>query len=206
VPGRFISFEGGEGAGKSTQIVRLADHLRARGFDVVTTREPGGTAGAEAIRALLVNGEPGRWSGAAEALLMNAARADHVERLIRPALARGAWVLTDRFVHSTLAYQGVARGLDVTALKQLHSFATGDLWPDLTFVLDVPVALGLSRAAARRDGEGRFEAAGTAFHEAVRSAMREFAAAPDCVLIDAAVDIDKVAGAVAVAVEARFST
>lgn len=185
--GRFISLEGGEGTGKSTQLRRLAARLRAAGLEVVETREPGGTPGAEAIRKLLVEGDAGRWSPAVEALLMNAARADHVERLIRPALARGAWVLSDRYADSTLVYQGVAGALDEGSLRSLHGFATGGLWPDLTLVLDLPEADGLARAAARAGGEGRFEAKGAAYHAAVRAGFRARAAAEPlrCRLIDA---------------------
>lgn len=163
----FISFEGGEGAGKSTQIERLAARLRGLGHEVMTTREPGGTPGAEAIRTLLVEGEPGGWSAKAEALLVNAARADHVEKRIRPALARGAIVLCDRFVHSTLAYQGGGRGLASEWLLELHRLSTGDLWPDLALFLDLPADTGLARAA-----QGRFEAEGLAFHERIAAAFR----------------------------------
>ena len=165
--GRFISFEGGEGTGKSTQAALLAERLRARGLDVVLTREPGGTPGAEAIRALLVEGEPGRWSGVVEALLLNAARADHVERLIRPALARGQWVVTDRFVDSTFAYQGSGRGLRAGDLRTLHEIATGGLMPDRVILLDTPTEAGLARAK-RRDDPDRFERADGDFHDRVR--------------------------------------
>jgi len=192
--GRFVSLEGGEGTGKSTQLRLLAAHLRGRGLEVVETREPGGTPGAEAIRALLVQGDAGRWSPTVEALLMNAARADHVERLIRPALARGAWVLSDRYADSTLVYQGVAGALDEAALRTLHGFATGGLWPDVTLILDLPEAEGLARAAARAGGEGRFEAKGAAYHAAVRAGFRARAAAEParCRLIDASGSPDAV--------------
>ena len=172
--GKFISLEGGEGTGKSTQVQRLAERLRSHGVDVVTTREPGGTPGAEAIRALLVEGDPGRWDGRVEALLVNAARADHVARLIKPALAAGTWVISDRYVHSTLAYQGAGRGLDDAELRKLHAFATDDLWPDLTLILEVEPGMGLARAAARRGGEERFEGEGTAFHDAVHARFLSF--------------------------------
>ena len=125
--GRFIAFEGGEGAGKSTQLARLADALRARGEGVVVTREPGGTPGAEEIRALFVQGGTARWTVETDVLLVTAARADHVARLIRPALAAGKTVLCDRFIHSTLAYQGYGKGVGVDRLLALHDFATGDL-------------------------------------------------------------------------------
>lgn len=193
---RFITFEGGEGAGKSTQAARLVAQLREQGIDVVPTREPGGTPGAEAIRALVVEGEPDRWDAVTEALLMNAARADHVARLIRPALAAGRWVVCDRFVDSTLAYQG-AKGLAAADLLETHRFATGDLWPDLTLVLDLPIALGAARAAAR-GGSDRFERTGGDFHDRVAAAFRHVAhQEPDRVrLIDAAGEPDVVAAAV----------
>lgn len=199
--GRFISFEGGEGSGKSTQLRRLAARLSAQDVTVITTREPGGTPGAEDIRQLLVEGEPGRWDGRVEALLVNAARADHVARLIRPALAEGKWVLCDRYVHSTLAYQGAARGLDEAELRQLHAFATGDLWPDLTIVLDVDPALGLARAAGRAGGEARFEGEPPAFHNAVRDRFLSF---PEVTVIPSDASVDDVTDAVWSVVTERF--
>ena len=199
--GRFISFEGGEGSGKSTQLRRLAARLSARDVIVITTREPGGTPGAEDIRQLLVEGEPGRWDGRVEALLVNAARADHVARLIRPALAEGKWVLCDRYVHSTLAYQGAARGLDDAELRQLHAFATGDLWPDLTIVLDVDPTLGLARAAGRAGGEARFEGEPPAFHKAVRDRFLSFS---DVAVVPSDAPIDDVTDAVWSVVAERF--
>ena len=184
--GRLITLEGGEGAGKSTQAALLARRLEGQGIEVVVTREPGGTPGAEAVRALLVEGEADRWSAAAEACLVNAARADHVERLIRPALDAGKWVVCDRFVDSTLAYQGAGKGLADSALRTLHHVATHDLWPDLTLILDLNVEAGLTRAAGRRGGEGRFESHDLAFHLRVAQGFRELAAAEPhrCRLID----------------------
>ena len=201
--GRLITLEGGEGAGKSTQLTRLAARLRAEGKDVVTTREPGGTPGAEAVRALFVEGDTDRWSAAAEACLVNAARADHVERLIRPALAAGKWVVCDRFVDSTLAYQGAGKGLADSALRNLHHIATADLWPDLTLILDISVEAGLARAAARRGGEGRFEGHELAFHLRVAHGFREIAAAEPhrCKLIDGGATQDAVAAAIWTEVE-----
>jgi dTMP kinase len=206
--GRFIAFEGGEGAGKSTQIARLADALRARGDTVVVTREPGGTPGAEEIRALFVRGETGRWTVETDVLLVTAARADHVARLIRPALAAGSTVLCDRFIHSTLAYQGHGKGVRLERLLALHEFATGDLWPDLVLWLDLPVELGLARSTKRAAAqqadlpqEQRFEALGLAYHEKVRSGFARLAAQdPRIVRIDATQDIDGVAAAIAAAV------
>ena len=195
--GKFITFEGGEGAGKSTQAAILAASLRAQGIDVVETREPGGTPGAEAIRALIVEGEPDRWNAVTETLLVNAARADHVARRIRPALAAGQWVVCDRYVDSTLAYQGAGKGIAREALLQQHAFATNGLWPDLTIVLDLPVALGEARATARGRLD-RFERTGGGFHERVAQSFRSAATAePTRVrLIDASGDIETIAAAV----------
>ena len=196
--GYFITFEGGEGAGKSTQVRTLAARLAAAGIDPIVTREPGGTPGAEAIRALLVTGEPGRWDAATEALLMNAARADHVARTIRPALAAGRWVLCDRYADSTFAYQGAGKGADRPTLSALHQIATGGLWPDLTLLLDLPVAEGLARTVDRRSGESRFEAHGADFHERIRTAFLARAEAdPERFrIIDASAPPDAVAEAV----------
>ena len=165
--GRFISLEGGEGAGKSTQVRALAAALEARGIAVVVTREPGGSEGAEAIRALLMQGDVARWSPQAETLLFAAARADHVERTIRPALAAGHWVLTDRYVDSTRAYQGIGGVADDDILT-LHGFGSGGLMPDRTFLLGLPVEQGVARATAR-DGAAadRFAARDDGFHRAV---------------------------------------
>lgn len=195
--GRFITLEGGEGAGKSTQARALAQLLRARGKGVVETREPGGTPGAEEIRALLVNGAPGRWDAWSEALLVFAARRDHVERVIRPALARGDWVVCDRFLDSTVAYQGYARGLGAGAIEALHALVIGRLRPDLTLVFDLDPATGLARAAARRGGEGRFEAQDLAFHQRLRDGFQAIARAEPgrCALIDAGQPLEAVTAA-----------
>ncbi|KAB7648683.1 dTMP kinase [Polymorphobacter fuscus] len=162
--GRFISFEGGEGSGKSTQARLLADALSDAGQAVVLTREPGGTVGAEALRRLLVTGAADRWSAWAETCLVNAARADHVERVIRPALARGDWVICDRYVDSTRAYQGAGKGIADAELCTLHRQVTGDLWPDITIVMMISADLGLQRARSRDDGEARFESHDVGFH------------------------------------------
>jgi dTMP kinase len=206
VTGRFISFEGGEGAGKSTQLRLLADRLRAHGVEVVITREPGGTEGADAIRALILTGHADRWGVRAEALLMNAARADHVERLIRPSLARGAWVITDRYADSTLVYQGVGGGLGEDELRALHKVATGDLWPHLTLILDIPESEGLARAIARPGQELRFESKGATFHAAVRAGYRARAVAePDrCKLIEATGSVETVADRIWAAMEPQL--
>jgi dTMP kinase len=200
---RFIVFEGGEGAGKSTQVQYLAEALRARGEDVVTTREPGGSPGAEAIRGLLVSGDTARWSPQTEALLINAARADHLDRTIRPALAKGQWVVCDRFADSTMAYQGYGMGLDHAWLEELRKRVVGDCEPGLTLVFDLPVDVGLSRAVASQ----RYEKMGHAFHETLRGAFREIAAAKDGrrrVLIDASKNIDEVARQVLNAVTTAY--
>lgn len=202
-PARFIVLEGGEGAGKSTQIQRLADALRARGEDVVTTREPGGSPGAEAIRALLVSGEAERWSPETEALLINAARADHLDRTIRPALAKGQWVICDRFADSTMAYQGYGMGLDRGWLEGLRRRVVGDTEPGLTLIFDLPVEIGLGRAVASQ----RYEKMGRAFHDTLRAAFREIANAKDGrkrVVIDAGKDVDEVARKVLETVAAAY--
>ncbi|WP_353203413.1 dTMP kinase [Sphingomonas sp.] len=201
--GRFISLEGGEGAGKSTQAKLLAAALAARGIDAVLTREPGGSEGAEAIRTLLMQGEVTRWSAHSEALLFAAARADHVEKMIRPALGAGRWVICDRFVDSSRAYQGVAGGIADAAVLALHGFGSRGLLPDRTLVLELAPDHGRLRAAGR-DGAAadRFAARGEAFHADVAAAFRRFAAhEPDRFrLIDADHAIDRVAEAVFAAI------
>lgn len=174
--GRFLSLEGGEGAGKSTQVRALAATIEARGATVVITREPGGSEGAEAIRSLLMQGEVSRWDAPAEALLFAAARADHVAKVIRPALAVGHWVISDRYLDSTRAYQGLAGGIDDAAIMALHSFGSGGLLPDRTIVLDLPVQEGARRAALRDQGfTDRFARRGEDFHHRVAEAFRGFA-------------------------------
>lgn len=174
--GRFLSLEGGEGAGKSTQARALGEALRARGLDVVVTREPGGSEGAEAIRALLMQGEAGRWSARSEALLFAAARADHVEKVIRPALTAGRWVICDRFIDSTRAYQGAGGALTDEEILALHAFGTQGLLPDRTFLLALPAREGAARAVAR-DGAAadRFARRGEDFHAAVAEAFDRMA-------------------------------
>ena len=194
--GKFITFEGGEGAGKSTQARKLKAVLEARGRDVVLTREPGGSPGAEEIRKLLVEGARERWTPLAETLLFIAARADHVARLIEPALRSGQWVISDRFADSTYVYQGVARGLGVDAVRRLHDAAMPALAPDLTLILDLDPAEGLKRASARAAGaENRFEKFDADFHQALRAAFRDIAAQEPkrCVVIDGARGADAVA-------------
>lgn len=173
--GRFISLEGGEGVGKSTQARRLAAALEARGIDVVLTREPGGSAGAEAIRALLLEGDGARWSARSEALLFAAARADHVARTIRPALERGAWVICDRFIDSSRAYQG-AGGIDDADILALHRIGSGGLLPDRTLLLALPAGEAAARAERRDAGAAdRIGGRDAAYHASVAALLERFA-------------------------------
>lgn len=201
--GRFITFEGGEGSGKSTQTGRLVEALSARGLDVVRTREPGGSPGAEDIRALALNGAADRWSPKTETLLMYAARSDHLERTIRPALDRGAWVVCDRFADSSRAYQGAGGGVDAGFIEAMDAAVVGETQPDLTLIFDLPVELGLERALARGGADLRFESKGLAFHQRLREGFREIAADHPrrCRIIDAAGDPDAVFRRVWAAVE-----
>jgi dTMP kinase len=205
--GRFITFEGGEGAGKSTQVQRLAARLKADGREVVTTREPGGSPGAESIRDLVLRGEADRWSPVTETLLMYASRRDHIERVIRPALERGAWVICDRFADSTRAYQGAAGGVDPAFISALETYILEATRPDLTLVFDLPADVGLERAHARAGAEMRFESKGMAFHERLRDGFRAIAAAePErCAVIDATASMDAVEAAVWTAVAGRLT-
>jgi dTMP kinase len=204
--GRFITVEGGEGAGKSTQVALLVAALERAGIAALATREPGGSPAAEAIRRLLLEGESGRWDAEGEALLLAAARRDHVKRLIEPALARGMWVVSDRFVDSTLAYQGYGRGLALADIAMLHRFALRDFVPDLTLILDLPAAIGLARAAARSVAVDRFERLDLAFHDRLRQGFREIAAGDPgrCVLIEAVAEPQLVHRAVLDAVAGRL--
>ncbi|MDB5734893.1 MAG: Thymidylate kinase [Alphaproteobacteria bacterium] len=208
--GRFITLEGGEGTGKSTQVKRLKAALEAKGLTVLATREPGGSPGAEEIRRLLVEGEPGRWNPITETLLAYAARADHVARTIGPALATGAWVISDRFNDSTFAYQGVGRGVERETIRRIDSAVLDDFQPDLTLVLDLDVKTGLERAHARTDAksavENRFEKFGPEFHERLRQSFLDIAKrAPErCRVIDASGSPDAVAEAIFTAVARRF--
>lgn len=204
--GCFITFEGGEGVGKSTQIAHLAERLSGLGVDVVATREPGGSAGGEAIRALLVRGAADRWSSLTETLLMNAARRDHVERVIAPALARGAVVLCDRFADSTRAYQGAGGGVQKALIATLEAAVVDETRPDLTLIFDLAPEAGLARAAGRAGAEARFEAKPLDFHERLREAFLAIAAAEPgrCQVIDAAADRARVAEAVWSAVATRL--
>lgn len=184
--GRFITLEGGEGVGKSTLAHGLVTALRARGLDAVQTREPGGSEGADAIRALLVQGGVDRWSSTAEALLFAAARSDHLDRLIRPSLDRGAWVVCDRYIDSTHAYQVVAGGLPHSTFLELHKIIRAPS-PDLTIILDLDPAIGLARSRGGAVGEDRFEQKDLAFHQRARADFLRTARTQPrrCVVIDA---------------------
>jgi len=202
----FITLEGGEGTGKSTQGKHLAARLQAIGIAHILTREPGGSPGAEEIRNLLVQGEPGRWDALTEALLMFAARADHVARTIKPALDSHKWVISDRFTDSSYAYQGVGRGLRAGKLAEIEDVVLDGFEPDLTLILDLPVKEGLKRAQARNGHETRFEKFDVEFHQRLRAGFLEIAKAnPErCRLIDASGSEDQVAEAIWREVQSRF--
>lgn len=204
--GRFITLEGGEGGGKSTQVFRLAERFRRIGYDVVATREPGGAEGAEVIRKLLVSGEPGRWDAVTELLLHFAARRDHLRRTVWPALERGQWVISDRFADSTMAYQGYGHGLGRGPVEAVYRLVVGEFKPDLTLILDLPVAEGLGRANAR-GGDNRYEQMDQAFHERLRQGFLDIARhEPErCAVIDAGQPLDTVGEAIAAVVRSRLS-
>ena len=204
--GRFITIEGGEGAGKSTQAGLLVDALTRAGVKALRTREPGGAPGAEQIRRLLVEGDPARWDAPSEALLMVAARRSHLTAAIWPALERGEWVVCDRFADSTLAYQGYGGGVPLAELEALHHMIAGDFAPDLTLILDLPVDVGLKRAAARSGSETRFERMDRGFHERLRQGFLDIARREPgrCVVIDAQGEVDTVHRAVLAAVRERL--
>jgi dTMP kinase len=204
--GRLITFEGGEGAGKSTQIRCLATALGKSGIEVVTTREPGGTAGAEAIRALVTEGSADRWSPLTETLLFLAARQDHVERLIEPALAEGHWVLCDRFIDSTRVYQGLAGTLGLNLVDRLHEVIFNRIAPDLTLLLDLPIEVGLARRHAAGDAN-RFEQKVEDFHQAVRQGFLELARgeAARFAVVDAEPKPETVSAAILDIVSRRFN-
>jgi dTMP kinase len=210
-PGRFITLEGGEGAGKSTQIAGLAKRLEDAGIGVITTREPGGAPGADTIRSILVSGDTNRWDPMSEALLNFAARREHLIRTIWPALERGHWVLSDRFADSTMAYQGYGHGVDRALIDTLYRAAVGDFRPDMTLMLDLPVAEGLRRANHRNNAsataEDRYERMDVAFHERLRAGFLAIAVAePDrCVVIDAAGEPDEVAMRIWTSVAGKFA-
>ena len=173
--GKFITFEGGEGAGKTTQAERLANALESAGIETLRTREPGGTFGAESIRDLVLEGTSDRWSGMTELLLMYAARLDHVDKLIEPALSRGVWVISDRFADSSLAYQGYARGLGPEKVLAVHDAVMGGFEPDLTILFDMDPVLAQKRVETRGGNLTRFDAEGLDFHKALRTAFLQIA-------------------------------
>jgi dTMP kinase len=202
--GRFISFEGIDGSGKSTQARRLAEMLRASGHAVTLTREPGGSPGAEEIRRLVLEGDPDRWSAETEVLLFTAARRDHLEKTIRPALARGDVVITDRFADSTRVYQGISRGDLRGMVDRLHDLVIG-VEPDLTVLIDIDPVLGLSRAIARKGAEQRFEDMGTEMQARMRMGFLAMAADnPRFAVINGGRTVDAVAGDVAARVLAHL--
>jgi dTMP kinase len=207
--GRFITLEGGDGAGKSVQAKRLEERLAALGIAVVRTREPVGSPGAEALREAILSGFAAEFNAAGQALLFSAARVDHLDKTILPALARGAWVVSDRFADSTRAYQGAAGNLPQAFIASLERLTVGANLPDLTLILDLDPEVGLRRAAARRQGRGpadRFESEGLPFHKTLRRAFLDIAAAEPsrCAIIDADGSEDNVAAAIWSAVESRL--
>jgi len=208
VLGKFITFEGGEGTGKSTQAATLARRLESMGIGVLLTREPGGSPGAEIIRHVLLSGAAKPFGAEAEAMLFAAAREDHIKCAIRPALEAGKWVICDRFADSTRVYQGAVGAVDPRLIKALERVSVGELKPDLTLILDVPVKLGLKRAAGRRRGSApdRFEAEQLDFHEKLRRAYLALAATEPqrCVVVDASIQKKEVAARVWKVVNARF--
>ena len=195
--GRFITFEGGEGTGKSTHAARLAERLKTFGVGVHLTREPGGSPGAEIMRYVILSGVAKPLGAEAEAMLFAAARDDHLKTVIRPALDRGVWVICDRFANSTRIYQGVAGDVDSRSIRAMERIVVGDTKPDLTFILDVPAKVGMQRATKRRGDSGadRFENEALAFHEKLRDGFLVLAASEPkrCVVIDATVPKEDVA-------------
>jgi dTMP kinase len=206
--GLFITLEGGEGCGKSIQVKRLGALLESEGYDVVLTREPGGSPGAEAIRALLVTGDPDRWDAMTEALLFFAARRDHVERTIRPAIVAGKVVISDRFADSNMAYQGYGHDLGRDTIEHLYALTLGEFKPDITLILDLPVEEGLKRATARGGNEQRFEDMDVAFHHRLRDGFLDIAKQDPqrCRLIDASGTETEVSGIVSACVLSALKT
>jgi len=204
--GRFITLEGGEGAGKSTQARLLAEALGQRGVDALVTREPGGSPLAEEIRGALLSGAVAPLGPAAEAIMFSAARIDHLDRTIRPALAAGRWVISDRFADSTRAYQGVLGDLAPGFVRELERVTVGETRPDLTLILDLPADVGLERARARSSAADRFEAEGQSFHERLRDAFLAIARDEPtrCVVIDADQEVERVAADIWREVEDRL--
>ena len=204
--GVFITLEGGEGAGKSTQLKLLEERLVTHEIDIVRTREPGGVPSAETIRDLLVNGETDKWRPLTETLLHFAARHEHISRLVQPALERGQWVLCDRFADSTTAYQGYAQNIDLETIATLYRLAVGNLEPNLTIILDLPVEVGLERAEDRGIGGTRYEKMGIEFHKRLRDGFLRIAANNPhrCSILDATQSIEEISEYIMALVEERF--
>lgn len=204
--GNFITFEGGEGSGKSTQVRSLADRLRLRELEVVTTREPGGSAGAEAMRHLLLSGLVKPLGPTAETMIFAAARDDHVQSTIAPALERGAWVICDRFIDSTRIYQGALGNVDRRIIHALERVTVGETMPDLTVILDVPVEVGFARVSGRGQEKDRFESEEIEFHIQLREAFLDLALNEParCVVIDASQSQETVAARIWLAVTERL--
>jgi len=205
-PGKFITFEGGEGAGKTTQAKMLSEALEGAGIETLLTREPGGTFGAEAIRDLVLEGTSDRWSGMTELLLMYAARLDHVEKLIKPALERGVWVISDRFSDSSMAYQGYARGLGAEKVKALHAAVMDGFEPDLTILFDIDPILAQKRVETRGEDLSRFDAESIVFHNTLRNAFLDIAKANSerIFTVDAAASRDGVQTRILFAVSRKY--
>ena len=206
ITGVFITLEGGEGAGKSTQLKLLEERLVTHEIDIVRTREPGGVPSAETIRDLLVNGETDKWRPLTETLLHFAARHEHISRLVQPALDRGQWVLCDRFADSTTAYQGYAQNIDLETIATLYRLAVGNLEPNLTIILDLPVEVGLERAEDRGIGGTRYEKMGIEFHKRLRDGFLQIAANNPhrCSILDATQSIEEISEYIMALVEERF--
>jgi dTMP kinase len=204
--GKFITLEGGEGTGKSTQIELMVQFLKKRGTPVMSTREPGGSEGAELIRHLLVNGEVHRWDSVTEVLLMNAARRDHLKSVIIPALEAGVWVVCDRFADSTLAYQGYGHGVALPYLNTIYELIAGSLTPDLTFIFDLDPRLGIERAQGRGGSEDRFERMPMEFHDRIREGFRRIAQTDlnRYILIDASLDREAISKQIQEYIEQRL--
>ncbi len=204
--GRFVTFEGGEGVGKTSQARRLADTLRALGHNVILTREPGGSAGAEEIRRLLVEGSPDRWDVLSEFLLHFAARRDHLVQTVWPALKRGDWVVCDRFADSTLAYQCYTQGFDEAVFRSIYKLVVGNFEPDLTLILDVPAREGLRRAVERDDGSTRYENMDIDFHERLHQAFLRIGRDNPrrCIVLDAQIDETALSSTIFSEVEKRL--
>ena len=204
--GQFITFEGGEGSGKSSQINILKSKLIGKGIDVVCTREPGGTPSAEILRELVTTGEVNKWEPMTEALLMFASRYEHIKNLIIPSLENGKWVLCDRFYHSTYAYQGLGHGLGLKAMEALKKISIGEIEPDLVFFLDINPMEGIKRTMGRHTNEDRFEKMDISFHTKLRDAFLGFSKtySENSIVINAGQEINKISDIIFEEIEKRF--